>query len=308
VILDAVRSKSLAHTVFPSWSSGLKQGEVDQFLQYVSDFKAIKSNPYIREIRACGNNPFAILLVYYYRRLVQTGLSPDFFGAAPTSKEDAELHNLLVACYRVLLDGKIGRTREFAEKCLKGQYPDLDALGDAMSRQFLHIGLSSSVNLGWLRAALLRTDKQRAKRIFNACLLPLKTGKRGASFAPIVFGRGSKQFNVDHLIPESMGIRNSSGYAEINGIGNFAPLPSNQNRAAKATSCSTKLAKGGIFDVYLQGQAHPAHPYCTWLVQNHALMFAGPQLDDQRLLEVNATPAVADARVDQLQNLLVSRI
>lgn len=306
VVLDLIRSTSGGQTkIFPSWSESLDRAEVDRFLQFVADMKTAAGNHYFDEIRACGSNPLAILFSFYYRQLVKAGQSPDFLTGG--SSDDANLHMFLLACYRALLDGKIGRTRDFAANCLRDQYVTLADVANEISTQVLHIGLSMSVDAGWLRGALLQADKNRAKRVFNAMRLPSKQTGFGSPFAPMAFGRRSVDYHIDHLIPESMLVANQAGYGECNGIKNFAPLPSNQNRVAKATSCSSKLGENGIYDAYVTG-AGTVHQYAVWLVKDHAKQYQPSQLDNQALLETNATPAIGDARLEKIVTELLDRL
>jgi hypothetical protein len=306
VVLEQIRSTSGGQSqVFPSWTAVLDRAEVDRFLQFVADMKAAAGNHYFNEIRACGSNPFAILLSFYYRQLVSAGQSPEFLTGG--SSDDSNLHKLLLACYRALLDGKIGRTRDFAAACLQDKYETLAETADEISRQFLSIDLASAVDVGWLHGALLQADKNRAKRIFNAMRLPTRQTGFGASFAPMTFGRRSVDYHIDHLIPESMLKANQPGYGEGSTIKNFAPLPSNQNRVAKATSCSSKLDENGIYGAYISGTG-TVHQYAVWLVKDHARQSQPAQLDDQALLETNATPAVGDQRLDKIATELIERL
>jgi hypothetical protein len=306
VVLDAIRKSATATKVFPSWSTALARDDVDRFLTFVSDMKDRGNNVFFDEIRACGSNPFSIAVAYYYRHLIKTGDRPSFLTGG--SDEDEELHRLLLACYRVLLDGRIGRTRDYAASALGDEFASLGALAEAVSRQFVKIGVDTDVDAGWLREALIKADKNRAKRIFNAYLLPERSAGYGGPFAPLAFGRKSAEFHIDHLIPESLLKQNVAGYGDGNSIRNFAPLPTNQNRVAKATSCSSKLGPNGIYEVYLGGTTHPDHPFCNWLVDEHYPAFTPSDLDNQKLLEVNSTPNVGDSRVDHLVERLRLRI
>ena len=155
-------------------------------------------------------SPFAILLAFYYRRLVSAGQPADFLTGG--GSEDANLHMVLLACYRVLLDGRIGRTRDIASACLQDGYATLADVANDVSNQFLYIELTTPVDAGWLRGALLQADKNRAKRIFNAMRLPSRSNGFGSPFAPMTFGRRSIDYHIDHLIPESMLGANQPGY------------------------------------------------------------------------------------------------
>lgn len=305
VVLEMIRSNHDAARIFPSWPGSLDKDEVDRLLQFVADMKDSNTNPYLNEIRSCGTNPFAIVLAFYYFRLVASQQSPPFLTGATT--DDSQLHQLLLACYRVLLDGRIGRTRDFAARCLKSTYATLGDVAEAMSQTFLETSINAQVDQGWLRGALIQADKNRAKRIFNAMLLPQKAIGFGGAFSPSTYGPKSVHYQVDHLIPDSMRQLNAPGYAESDGIRNFAPLPTNQNKAAKATSCSSKLQPNGIYDVLISG-AGTIHPYWVWLVKDHYPQYQPAQLDQQDRLEVNAAPPVGDARLDKISSELLTRL
>jgi hypothetical protein len=161
-------------------------------------------------------------------------------------------------------------------------------------------------------------DLSKAKRMFNALLLPVlpqASGQSpprvkaafGGSFSPLKFGRAAQDFHVDHLIPESL-LKRGAGDAEGRTLRNFAPLPSNQNRAAKATSCSTKLGSGGVYDNYVNGAGAQIHPFNVWLVQQHALQHPPGELDDQAKLEPNQAPDIGTERIDWVSQQLLGRL
>jgi hypothetical protein len=153
-------------------------------------------------------------------------------------------------------------------------------------------------------ATLNNVDKNKSKRVFNAMLLP-GTNQLGAAFAPLVFARRRGTFHVDHLIPESLLLPNMAGEGEGSTIRNLAPLPANQNTAAKNTPCSTKLAPGGLYDVHVRGGGL-FHPYCDWLVNGAGIQ--GVHLDQQALLQPNSQPDVGTQRVDKIADELLVRL
>ncbi len=142
--------------------------------------------------------------------------------------------------------------------------------------------------------------------MFNAMLLPVKASGFGGPFQPLPFGRAASGFHIDHLIPESMLQENNPGYEEGHTLRNLAPLPSNQNRIAKATSCSSKLGAGGIYQNYIANPQALVHPYCAWLVQQQGGL--GAALDAQMYLEANQNPAIGADRVTHIQSSLVTRL
>ncbi|MFF2019690.1 DUF262 domain-containing protein [Paenibacillus sp. NPDC058177] len=308
VILKIIAENN-SHRVFPSWRGNLDKKEVDKFLNFVAAYKNLHSNPYINEISECGSIPVAIILAYYYVRHVHHGQAlPEFLTG--NNQESAELQRFLIACYRGLLEGKLARTRVVAEDIMGGQNTSsLSDIANLLSVQFVGQDIEQKLDKQWLLTVLNRVDKNKSKRVFNAMLLPLKEEGYGhQEFRPLSFGRAAYDFHVDHLIPEGMSTPNSSGIDEINTLRNFAPLSANQNSAAKATNCATKLALNGMYDNYLSSTTHEKHPYCQWLVKTHALLFSSNDLNRQELLEPNRRPDIGSNRINYIAEVLLERV
>ncbi|MED4461845.1 DUF262 domain-containing protein [Metabacillus fastidiosus] len=301
--------------VFPSWGTNLSKDEVDNFLQFVLGFKNQidanngNSNSYLREIKECGSIPLAILMSYYYIRIIHHGQSnPSFLNGG--SQENAELQRFLIACYRGILDGRITRTRVYAENIINGtQTASLSDIANSLSHYFVSLSIDQQLDDQWLRTVLNKVDIKKAKRVFNALLLPPKAAGYGVPpFVPFKYGRSARDFHVDHLIPDRLLVRNTPGASEGQTIRNFAPLPANLNTVAKATSCSAKLAPQGIYYNYINSSIHPVHPYAQWLVQHHSVTIPSTDLDRQELLETNRTPDVGTDRINELVIQLLTKI
>lgn len=307
VVLDAIRSNTNANRVFPSWSSTLLRSEVDNFLDFVNAFKSSSGDPYFDEIRSCGSVPFAIVMCFYYNRhLSAANPLPSFLQGGVN--EHAALHRFLLSCYRALIDGSIGRVGDLMGKCLVNGYTDIALVADEMSQNTLRLPISSSVDRSWLLASIAKGDRNRAKRVFNAMLLPLRANGFGGSFQPLRFGRGANDYHIDHLIPEVRLIENHPGHGEGNTIRNFSPLPGNQNRVAKATSCSSKLqGPNSVYGTLVLGAAN-THPYVDWIYTTHAAAQNSVDLDNQGLLEPNRVPPIGDVRMNFIADLLVARL
>jgi hypothetical protein len=291
--------------LFPSWNSGLQKSEVDDFLGFVDEFE-VSTNPYLTEIRLCGKLPASMLFAYYYLQFVHNGnVKPSFFVGG--TAENSELHSFLLLCYRLVIDGTVGRTTDYLEGMIDGSTAlTLSQLADTISVDYFGRPISTPVDQQWLESQLNKLDKKRAPRVFNAMLLPPKASL-GAAYQPITFGAKSKEFHVDHLIPESMLNLQAPGGSDGQTLRNFAPLPSNQNRVAKGTSCSSKLAPGGIYDQYCSGTAHLVHPYSLWLLGATVAPYAAV-LDIQANLERNKTPDVGTHRIKEVISQLLPRI
>lgn len=309
IVLDAIVEK-YAGKIFPSWNINLWKNDVDNFIDFVENFKnGNLTNPYVNEIKDCGNVPYAILISSYYYEYLQNGTQPSFFTGG--INEDPDLHKFLIACYRGFLEGGIARARDFAEKIIKGTQPySLSQVSDDMSMQFVGKRVADTLDYQWLKGALGRINKDKAKRIFNAMLLPAKQNGFGTQvYDRIIFGTAAAHFHVDHLIPEVQIIKNTPGAMEAETIRNFSPLPANQNRVAKATNCASKLVAGGIYDHYINGSTHFVHPYARWLMQNHyGLVSNANALNNTSYLEPNSNPDIGSSRLIYLTNDLLSKI
>jgi len=290
--------------VFPSWNTGLVSTEVDNFFLFISEFLDA-NDQYFKEIRQCGAIPFAVVLGHYYQIFLSSGSKPTLLTGGVN--EHPELHEFLRGVYRAILAGRIGRTKITAENAFGGQFASLADAGDEISQDQSNTALSQTLGLDWIKSSLELADRNRSKRVFNAMLLgpaPHSGGSAGSAYLPLEFGRKAIQYHIDHLLPSSMKAPNSAGSREVDTIRNFAPLPTNENQAAKATSCSTKLAANGIYANHITQPT--SHPYCQWLVAHQASY--GANLDDQTRLERNANPAIGDERIQEIAAILQQKI
>ncbi|MEH7158973.1 DUF262 domain-containing protein [Neobacillus drentensis] len=303
VLLRTLRSNAIR--VFPSWSGNLQIAEVDDFLDFIQAFKNQAQNGYFQEIKECGAIPYAILMSFYYTNIVHHGAQrPSFLSGG--NAEDTELKSLLIASYRVLLDGTIGRTRVYAEQIMEGTLThSLQGIADLISKDFIGKKTQQPLDWQWLVSNLNKVDKNKSKRVFNAMLLPDR-GTVITNFYAICFGRSAVNFHIDHLIPQSL-LSNAQG-DEGETLRNFAPLPQSQNRAAKATHCSSKLSPNGIYANYLLGGSHYPHPYCEWLVNNYHTFTTPSDLDRPELLELNQNPDIGTERIQFIADVLISKI
>jgi len=305
IILDALTSNDpqRPRNVFPSWSTGLTQPEVDHFLDFVEDLRLTTSNPYFREIRQCGKIPFAGCLGYYYRLFLTSGAMPSFVSNG--TAEDSELHAYLRANYRVLLSGRIGRTRHLSERLLHDPV-SLFQIADEVSDFATGRTLANPVDQAWLTATLKTTDQGRAGRVFNACLLPPATTP-GAAFDPQSYARKGNVYQVDHMIAESIidANANQPGEPEARTLRNFAPVRRTANNAQANLSCAAKLAAGGSYANECINDPN-VHPYVQWLVANQAAH--GAFLDQMERLQPLSTPPIAEDRITWLVDRLLGRL
>jgi len=255
--------------------------------------------PVFQEVRACGAIPFAACLCHYYRRFLLTGQKPSFLAGGDA--ESDEMRAFLRANYRVLLDGRIGRTREFAERLLHEDI-SLRDIADLISQRFLGRKLSENVDRAWLVATLKKTDQNRSARVFNACLLPVPPS---TGFHPMVFGKRAMTYQIDHLIAKSVLNKNQPGEPEGKLLMNFAPIRRSANNSQSNLSCSAKLSPGGSYSIECAND-RDVHPFVQWLVGKQAPYQS--QLDDQEFLVTNANPPIGDERIGWIADYLIERL
>jgi hypothetical protein len=292
------RAESLRPTdAFPNWER-LTKADVDTFREF-TQLMIASTNSYVVEVRECGSLPFALVLLHYYRQRMKTGTTPSFLQGG--SAEDDELHLFLRASYRRVINGTVGQLGNVAVDVLRGRHDSLAQVADAAARDIGSGLLSKDPGKDWLRTNLVTANATKAKRVFNACLLPPRRAK--ASFAPLTFGKRQDDWHVDHLIPSKQLRQNRPGHHEGDRLQNFAPLPSPFNRVASNTPCSEKLGRRGVYRNVVD--AHD-HPYLEWLLAEQSRL--GGRLDDQKLLERNAATPIGDRRIDALVDLLAARV
>jgi len=286
--------------VFPSWPVRLQESEVMNFLDFVDAMFNERNNPFYNEIRKCGTIPFAGCICYYYRQYITTQQYPSFLSGG--QNEDAELLTYLRGNYRVLFDGRIGRTRNYAKKLLIENI-SLASISEELSQDFIGRTLLQQVDYSWLQARLKDTEKGRAPRIFNACLLPV----HGAIpiFTPHNYGARASQYQIDHIIPDTALIENAPGESEGRLVMNFAPIRKTANNRQSNLQCSSKINLSGSYNAECTNDP-TVHPYIEWLVNNQSNY--GSFLDRQDLLQPNSTPAIADERIVWLADRLKDRI
>jgi hypothetical protein len=302
IIKDCLVRADRRACVFPSAATGLQFDEVERFLEFVAQFRDHDTDPYVSEIRETGALPFASIICYYYRLFLELGTKPGFFDGE--SAEKTELRPFLRAMYRVLLDGRVGRTRLYAERLLTSK-AQLTEIAEEISRNFLSRELSQPVDAGWLLIALRKCDRRRSQRVFNACLLPAIEHDEG-EFIPQRFGRDGTCFQIDHLIPKTTIKKNSPGSTEAESIVNYAPILGSTNNAQNHLRCSEKLAPGGTYAREVELADVHSHPYVAWLVETQGP--SGMPLDWLPFLEMNAENPIGDRRLEWICESLVARL
>ena len=176
--------------------------------------------------------------------------------------------------------------------------------------------LNDDPNTNWLEVQLRSMDMKDSRRAFNACLLPSRD--TSSDFKPLVFGKKTSEWAIDHLIPKKYIKEKLKGYEESDRLPNFAPCTQNLNNLFKTTPCSEKL-QPGAFRTYQQIQNE--HPHIKWLVNEHHAEFSTKtfvrdedgtvsthnQLNAQELLEL-IPDSVGERRIKYIASLISERI
>lgn len=286
--------------VFPSWGSTFLVSDVEKLLEFINQVWEHDENAYAREIRLCGAIPFAALILYFYRRLLSEGYEASFLKGGDL--DDSSLLDLLRCYYRVVFEGSVARTREYAKNLILLD-ETLQNFANRLSKNFVNKLASESVDRDWLVAMLKAADNKRARQIFNACLLP-EHGTSSA-FNPHRYGASAKNYQIDHMIPASVLELHQPGGIEGNLLMNFAPIRKTTNVRQQNIQCSFKLAEGGVYQMECINYPD-AHPYLRWLVETQGN--EGNRLDLQELLQTAALNNLAAPRIEWIANRLANRL
>jgi len=286
--------------VFPSWGNTFLVKDVEKLLEFINQVWDHDENAYSREIRLCGAIPFAALILYFYRRLLSESYEPSFLKGGDL--DDSSLLDLLRGYYRVVFEGSVARTREYAKNLILTD-ETLQSFANKISKTFINKLASEPVDRDWLVAMLKAADKKRARQIFNACLLP----EHGTSsiFNPHRYGASAKNYQIDHMIPASVLELHQPGGIEGNLLMNFAPIRKTTNVRQLNISCNHKLAEGGVYQMECINNSD-THPYLRWLVETQGT--EGNKLDMQELLQTAAMDNLARPRIEWIANRLINRL
>lgn len=237
------------------------------------------------------------------------GNIPDFMGGTYDTQSDCRI--LLRSFYRRVIDGTIGRIGNIASDVIqeKGHLDNASDIATKINSESNAGNLDSDPDEGWLVQRLRKVEPSRAKRVFNACLLPERTDLV-TSFNPLIYGIKAGEWNIDHLIPKSQIISEKPGDEEGDQLPNLAPLTSELNTQAKNYPCEQKLGPTGMYSKIVS-----KHNYIHWLVNVHyknykdkKLKDSSHSLDSQDCLVVNAEVNVGDDRIKKIFSILKSRL
>ncbi len=307
--------------VFKNWES-LKKEDVENLLDFIDKMydAALKKDddqknlvhPYLYEILQCGYVPFTITTWFFYKKMLEKGLKLDAIDDGFYTISD--LHILLRSFYRCVIDGSISyigpKVSNFMQKnndpvimTVKDLANDINPIG----------GLDSDPEEGEIKLGLRKARSDRARLIFNACLLPNRDDD-SPEFYPLRYGSRNDDWSMDHLIPQIEKEKNQRGNDEFDKIMNFAPLTQKLNKSAKGYPCHRKIGPSPD-GVYVE--VCDKHPYIDWLINEHYAKYGNKKLSDipnkfalesQELLVVNSDPPIGDDRISKIAELLKNKL
>jgi hypothetical protein len=243
--------------IFPGWEK-LAVDEVQRLIDYVDYYKsAIMQNPYTLEIAKCGPMFNSLLIAFCYSDYI-TNDSLTIQNHLKNVLTDNNLWNLLRAVYRMFLDGNVGRCNFLFESIFNRKISNLIDLSNHINSFTSAGSLSTQVSSQWIINVLDTADKNKAMKIFNACLLPSQP--KASDFKPLHFGRKTDTFNIDHIVPETI-IDKSTGLGKDGGntIKNMCPIYSQNNRNLSNVPPSQKI------NIYKGIANSSPHPYITFI-------------------------------------------
>ena len=305
-------------TVFKNWHT-LQKDDVEDLLNFIEQMHdAAKERnesgqikwPYLYEIVECGHLPFTVTIWFLYKKMHLEGKTPNFLGGILDLSSD--LHVLLRAFYRRLLDGSIGRIGPTVANFIqeRDEIPATKILELAEKINPEVGNLDSAPDRIWLKSNLKKIGS-KGRRIFNACLLPDRDCS-GGNFHPLNYGYGNNQWVIDHLIPKAHVQKNQEGYEYIDQIVNLIPLRSNLSKKIKKYSCIDKMKRN-----YLYLEIIDRHPYVGWLINIHFKQYIKTKsvknsstyaLDSVECLSNISDPQIGNERLEKLVDILETKL
>lgn len=303
--------------VFKNWDNLVKD-DVDDLLDFIDrTYEASNEDgedgnrkwPYLHENFQCGDIPFAIITWFYYKKHQEHGATPDFLGGQLNTTND--LHVLLKAFYRRIVNSGMNRVDVAASKLIRGKNPEMlqNMMTVAAEINPADEPLDKLIDKIWIKNNIRNSNTNKIRRIFNACLLPEPNLNNG--FQPLHYGPGNG-WTVDYLIPRGAISKNSEYYEQVDTIINKIPIRSDLKRKLKDKTCLEKLNLNEMLD-----EIKDEHPYLTWLMNEHCEKYKDSILENAdgeyvlnspKCLSNTANPPVGKERLEKIAELLQNRI
>ena len=303
--------------VFKNWEN-LTKDDVDDLLDFIDrTYEASneegedgnKKWPYLHENFQCGDIPFAIITWFYYKKHQECDVFPDFLGGQLDTIND--LHVLLRAFYRRIVNSSMNRADVAASKLIRGNNPEIlqNMMAVADEINPADEGLSELVDKTWIRNNVRKPNTGKLRRIFNACLLPMPNSN--SEFQPLHYGSGNG-WTVDYLIPRGARFKSMGLDDQIDAIVNKIPIRSGLKKKLKDNSCLEKLNSNKMLM-----KIKNKHPYLMWLMNEHCKKYNRLVLEDTsgeyalnspQYLSDSADPPIGKERLEKIVELLHHRI
>ena len=303
--------------VFKNWENLTKE-DVDDLLDFIDrTYEASneenedgnKKWPYLHENFQCGDIPFAIITWFYHKKYQEHDELPDFLGGQLNTTND--LHVLLRAFYRRIVNSSMNRTDVAASKLIRGNNPEIfqNMMTVADEINPTDEGLGELIDKTWIRNSVRKSNTGKMRRIFNACLLP--RSNLNGKFQPLHYGSGNG-WTVDYLIPRGARFKDIGLDDQIDLVVNKIPIRSDLKKQLKDKSCLEKLNSSETLM-----KIKNKHPYLMWLMGEHCKKYNELVLEDTsgeyalnspKCLSDSANPPIGKERLEKIVELLYNRI
>lgn len=309
------KTKVIISSLFSTTSDyQIIEKEFTEFCQWIEYFTSIKSD-YLNLLFDIGDNPYIATLMYYYHKNVANIASQAY--VVP----EVELNKIAIAYIRKLLDGTVGDTLPLTKEVSTNNTINLANFLEKIN-PIRSGSIENSPERTWLMNSLLNVrNKDTAKIIFNACLLPpvRNVGEYGSNYTRMNFRGGQNNWTIDHMIPENSFLTapnaNSIGNPHRDSLRNYCPILGSDNSSYKRTNLSVKMTHDSYYKTYVTPNDDrkkfngAGHPFFQRLLQLQGQLENPALLDsaDYLITEINGV-CYGQQRVEIICDLLTERL
>ena len=298
--------------IFENWEQ-LDKDDVDNLLDFIeethkasleNDENGNKKWPYLHENFQCGDIPFSIIMWFYYKKF-QNNEKPDFLGGQLDTDDD--LRVLLRAFYRRIIGSSMNRADGSASKLIHGSvdFNSMEKIANDVNP--CEEKLDEYVDEYWIKTNIKKSNLNKLKRIFNACLLPTKNSAQ--IFQPLQYGSGNG-WSIDHLIQNGKQTKNNEEHEYIETVMNKIPTLTTIKKSLKNNTCLEKIKSDDMCDI------KDLHPYLEWLIETHCTKYESLISKDgnthvlnlPKYLSDTSDPPIGTDRLEKITELLHNRI
>lgn len=310
------KSNVIVNTIFDQASSvQAVEKEFTEFCQWIEYFNSIDDG-YLNLIYDLGDNPYIATMMYYYHK------NKDNLSTRLYSIQKDELHKIAIAYIRKLLDGTVGDTLPITKEVSINYNVTFDNFINKITPQRSG-SINSPPDRSWLLTSLFNVrNKDTAKLIFNACVLPsIREGEEyGTNFSKMNFrGNGQNNWTIDHMIPENAFLvppnTSSVGGPYKESLRNYCPIIGSDNSSYKRSNLSIKISNPIYYRSYVDGSDPrklvngDGHPYIVKLIEEQGNIENPISLDNRDYLatEINNI-CLGEQRINILCDILMRKV